>query len=1506
MRVELRVILGIWLACSTGIGVAQAPPPLVNPNLQLFNNGTVNAVVRLPSGDLVVGGSFVSVAGTPRANIAKLHADGTLDANWNPSADGAILSLACDTAGNVYAAGEFSAIGGLPRRFIARLSGSGSGAVDAAWDPLPDGIVYTVATDADGNVYAGGYFTFIGGQDRSNLAKLSGSGTGSADATWDPSPDSSVDTLAVDSGGNVYAGGHFTFIGGQNRSSLAKLSGSGAGSADAAWDPSPDGIVVALAFDGDNVYVSGYFTFLGGQNRNYLAKLSGTGSGAADAVWNPSPDDVVNTLVTDTFGNVYAGGIFSAIGGKQRKYIAKLSGGGAGVAAASWAPAVDGAVKVLTSNGGTICAGGSFANVAGQPRFGFAELNVAGTLVGAATDIESPGTVYALARQSDGKMIFGGSFVKANGQRRGNLLRLLADGSLDPSWSPMANDFVIVLVVDANDNVYAGGGFTSIGGLTRKHIAKLSGGSGAADANWNPAPNDVVYTLAPDTTGNVYAGGNFTSIGGQARDYIAKLSMSGSGSADANWNPMANAFVDALAIGAGGAVYAGGGFTTIGGQNRNYIAKIPGNDVGAVDADWNPSADNWIEALAVDAGGNVYAGGLFSTIGGVQHNAVVALSGSGSGAADETWNPPLSGYVYNLMVDPGGNLYVAGEFNTLSGQRNLTLLSGSGTGAVDATWNPNPDQYTAGLAFDASGNIVVGGAFAVIGGQQRVSLAALPAGDLLFANAFEDRFASTACVTNAECTGGKVCAAHRCSVPGSIGIGGNCSANRDCIGGLFCSPSGTCSPAGTEGVGGTCSTGTECNADLACKLYGLGGTCAAAGSSDLGQSCVTTGDCIAGLSCGAAGTCMRTVDAYPPFAGVACAADADPFRVFFEVPRPGNYPSDFFRLPFPNDIRVNDDGTLDLTDFPRPGSSILGFDLVDRYADSLSAGFSGFSSVGGVTFRFSKELEFDSLGANGQGVHFVDITDPAEPGFGSDRGRAYGYDTGAHPYVCQQALVVAPNPYDPLRPGGKYAVYLTSAIRSHAGNAPIQDPDLAAVLAPTAPADPILAKAWTRYANFRTFLAMNAMTPDQIAAVSVITVQDTTAKLLALRNAVEAQPAPALSDLTVCAPAVTSPCAIAGDSERVCGDSAGAFWEIHGRMSIPNFQQGTLPYEEPADGGQVVFDAGGVPVQAGTLDVCFALTVPKSAEPASGWPLVVHAHETGGSFRSAIDKGIADELATATVPMATLTFDEVAHGERRGTSLVPPDGLVFNLINPPAALGNHLQGAADVMQVLRLAGTASFSLTGPGTVAFDPAHVYFFGDALGSTVGVPALAVSNRAPAAVLSGAASYLTDELLTRTSPSDAKTALEIMLNDDSLGAGHPFMMLMQNYFDAIDPVNYAPLVLKQPPASVVSKHVYLPWGQGDTYTPAAVLNITAQAMQLQVAEPVLAPIPGLSQVTRPVSGNLLGGDAVYRTAACFQYAPDGPYDGHFVSTQNPSAVQDWIDFLTSHAQSGTPVVP
>jgi len=136
--------------------------------------------------------------------------------------------------------------------------------------------------------------------------------------------------------------------------------------------------------------------------------------------------------------------------------------------------------------------------------------------------------------------------------------------------------------------------------------------------------------------------------------------------------PGMNSSVHAFAVfddGTGPALYAGGQFTTAGGVTVNRVAKWDG-------VSWLPIGDgmnNHVLALAVfddGSGPALYAGGRFTSAGGVSANRVAKWDGSG-------WSPLSSGLggmvfndaVYALTVfddGSGASLYAGGQF-TIAG-----------------------------------------------------------------------------------------------------------------------------------------------------------------------------------------------------------------------------------------------------------------------------------------------------------------------------------------------------------------------------------------------------------------------------------------------------------------------------------------------------------------------------------------------------------------------------------------------------------------------------------------------------------------------------------------------------------------------------------------------------------------------------------------------------------------------------------------------------------------------
>ena len=278
------------------------------------------------------------------------------------------------------------------------------------------------------------------------------------------------------------------------------------------------------------------------------------------------------------------------------------------------------------------------------------------------------------------------------------------------------------VVPDGARGWYLGGRFSSVGGLPRSNLAHVLANNTVSD--WNPIANGAVRCMA--LSGSIlYAGGDFTSVGGQGRNRIAALDVT-TGKAS-SWNPNADGNVEALAV-RGSTVYAGGDFTSIGGQGAFRIVGLDAT-TGLIAAGWdwfNVGANGYVAALAV-SGNTVYAGGGFSLIGGQARNGAAALVATTGHAS--AWNPNVNLGPVNSIAPSGSVVYLGGQFTQLGGHSRRSIAAVDTTTGLDTGWNPNPNLNSAVDAVAVSGGTVyAGGDFTTIGGQTRYRIAALDPG----------------------------------------------------------------------------------------------------------------------------------------------------------------------------------------------------------------------------------------------------------------------------------------------------------------------------------------------------------------------------------------------------------------------------------------------------------------------------------------------------------------------------------------------------------------------------------------------------------------------------------------------------------------------------------------------------------------------------------------------------------------------------------------------------------
>jgi uncharacterized delta-60 repeat protein len=335
---------------------------------------------------------------------------------------------------------------------------------------------------------------------------------------------------------------------------------------------------------------------------------------------------------------------------------------------------------------GKIIIAGNFTTVLGVARNYIARLNADGTL-DMAFDPRPNGTVYCVGVQADGKIVLGGSFSSlwpsgtASSTSRSNLARLNPNGSLDMSFDPSPEFSVYCLAVQADGKILLGGEFTRFrpnGGTAltlRSFLARLNA-DGTLDMGFDPSPNYLVYCVLPQADGRVLIGGLFTALKpngattSTTRQRIARIHADGT--LDLGFAPNADSELNSIAVQADGKILIGGFFNSfppIGFPppiSRPNLARL--NVDGTLDSSFIVEPNSTVQTIAVQADGNILAGGNFTSIktNGVQttsRNYIARLRGDGF--VDSGFDPKADARVLSIMMQENGKILLGGRFTTL-------------------------------------------------------------------------------------------------------------------------------------------------------------------------------------------------------------------------------------------------------------------------------------------------------------------------------------------------------------------------------------------------------------------------------------------------------------------------------------------------------------------------------------------------------------------------------------------------------------------------------------------------------------------------------------------------------------------------------------------------------------------------------------------------------------------------------------------------------------------------
>ncbi len=189
--------------------------------------GFIEAMAQQSNGKIVIGGAFTTINATAAPNIARLNADGTRDATFNPGngPDGIVKAIAIQSDGKILVGGNFSVYNGVSKRGLVRLNPDGT--IDNSFTAYIGAGVWAICIQGDGKVLIGGNFSTVQGVARKSLARLNADGT--LDNTFDVGTGASTDVLAIVAlpNGKIMAGGTFSTFNNTAVNGLVVLNGNG-------------------------------------------------------------------------------------------------------------------------------------------------------------------------------------------------------------------------------------------------------------------------------------------------------------------------------------------------------------------------------------------------------------------------------------------------------------------------------------------------------------------------------------------------------------------------------------------------------------------------------------------------------------------------------------------------------------------------------------------------------------------------------------------------------------------------------------------------------------------------------------------------------------------------------------------------------------------------------------------------------------------------------------------------------------------------------------------------------------------------------------------------------------------------------------------------------------------------------------------------------------------------------------------------------------------------------
>ncbi len=573
-----------------GIFRLNADGSLDNSFVSGFPEVQINQIALQPDGKIVV---------AKGNGIARMNADGSLDGQFI-TATGfntieAINSVGLQNDGKILFAGGFVAFNEVPRAGLARLNADGT--LDMKFAPPPTLYAKFIFPLSNGQFLVAGFNESTSGYGKA-LVRLNQDG--SVDTEFGGLSDNTAEHITMQPDGKILLSGSFGQVApGHDTIGIARYDA--AGNVDQSFSSSLTtyAAITAMKPQADGkIIVAGDFTTANGQHANKLARFNtdGTLDGSFQVGLGPLHNSYtrLNAIAIQNDGRILVGGNFVGFNGTDRRNVARLNSDGSVDTSFNMTELtfdfVDGVKDVVVQPDGKVLVCGFIMRLTNGGAYKFiVRLNSDGSLDPAFSLDGLPNLSfprgYRMLLQPDGKIVVAGLYYSSGPANRRTIARFNADGTLDDSFARPIDSAqgvpALISLALQNDGKVVKAGYQSFGPMNFQYVRRVNL-DGTADTGFNGGVtgfNITPKTLLLQTNGKILAGGAFTNIGGVPHDRLARINADGTLDASfvsGTFSVINNFYsgVTSLVFDTNGRLYVGGGFTAYDGFPRNGLLRL--------------------------------------------------------------------------------------------------------------------------------------------------------------------------------------------------------------------------------------------------------------------------------------------------------------------------------------------------------------------------------------------------------------------------------------------------------------------------------------------------------------------------------------------------------------------------------------------------------------------------------------------------------------------------------------------------------------------------------------------------------------------------------------------------------------------------------------------------------------------------------------------------------------------------------------------------------------------